>query len=183
MWTGLINTDNTVFEFYGCYHHGCPRCFKRNRDVKRNCHADRTVNEFYEANERKTAMLGQAGYTLIEKWDCDFKEEKKTDSELKAFLKQLEMAAPLEPRDAFYGGRTGVVSLYAKADEGESIKYCDVTSLYPWVNKYKEYPVRFPIILTNPSDQDIHQYFGLAQVDILRPSAFISSRVARPCWR
>jgi len=79
------------------------------------------------------------------------------------------MVPPLEPREAFYGGRTGAATLYAKAEEGEDIKYSDVTSLYPFVNKYKEYPVRFPLIYANPSDQDITHYFGTAQVDILPP--------------
>lgn len=101
------------------------------------------------------------------KWECEFKGEKKSDPELKAFLDHLEMVIPLEPREAFYGGRTGAVALYAKAGEGEDIKYCDVTSPYPWVNKNEEYPVRFPLIYTNPLDQDIHHYFGIAQVVIL----------------
>ena len=166
---GYDETTHTIFEFYGCYYHGCPRCFKRQRDVRRNCHADRTVNEVYEATERKAAMLRLCGYHVVEKWECEFQEEKKTDPTLKAFLDDLDMVPPLDPRDAFYGGRTGAVSLYAKAKEGESIKYCDVTSLYPWVNKYKEYPVRFPLIYTNPSDKEIDHYFGLAQVDILAP--------------
>ena len=45
----------------------------------------------------------------------------------------------------------------------------DVTSLYPWLNKYKTYPVRLPQILANPVDQYIFHYFGVAQVDILPP--------------
>ena len=143
-------TTHTIFEFYGCFYHRCPRCFKRLRNVRRNCHADRAVNEVYEATERKAAMLRLSGYHVVEKWECEFQEAKKTDPALKAFLDDLDMVPPLDPRDAFYGGRVGAVSLYAKAEEGESIKYCDVTSLYPWVNKYKEYPVRFPLIYTNP---------------------------------
>lgn len=59
---GYDETTHTIFEFYGCYYHGCPRCFKRQRDVRRNCHADRTVNEVYEATERKAAMLRLCGY-------------------------------------------------------------------------------------------------------------------------
>lgn len=114
-------------------------------------------------------MLRQAGYRVVEKWECQFKEEKKTDPQLKAFLDEFELVAPMEPRDAFYGGRTGAVSLYSKADEGEDIKYSYVTSLYPFVNKYKEYPVPYPLIYTNPADQDIHHYFGIVQVDILAP--------------
>ena len=152
---GFDQEINTIYEFYGCYFHGCSRCFPRNWDVRRNCQKDRTVNEVYYATERKAAMLRQAGYQLIEKWECDFNQDKKTDPRLKSFLQDLEMVPPLEPRDAFYGVRTAAAALYAKGDPGEDIKYCDVTSLYPWVNKYKEYPVRFPIIYTNPSQQDI----------------------------
>lgn len=35
---GFDQQTKTVFEFYGCYFHGCPQCFKRERDVRRNCH-------------------------------------------------------------------------------------------------------------------------------------------------
>ena len=105
----------------------------------------------------------------MEKWECVFKKEKKTDPELQAFLQELEMVPPLNPRDAFYGGRTGAVALHCKVEDHDLIKYADVTSLYPWVNKYMEYPVRFPLIYTNPRDQDIHHYFGVAKVDILAP--------------
>ena len=45
----------------------------------------------------------------------------------------------------------------------------DVTSLYPWVNKTGEYPVGHPDIIVNPTDQDIHSYFGMALVDVLPP--------------
>ena len=79
------------------------------------------------------------------------------------------MVPPLEPRDAFFGGRTGATTLYAKTSEGEDISYQDFTSLYPWVNKYGTYPVRFPEIIYNPADQNIFHYFGIAQVDILAP--------------
>lgn len=32
---GSEQETNTVFEFYCCYYHKCPRCFKTGRDVKR----------------------------------------------------------------------------------------------------------------------------------------------------
>ena len=96
---GFDQEINTIYEFYGCYFHGCSRCFPRNRDVRRNCHKDRTVNEVYYATERKAAMLRQAGYQVIEKWDCDFNQDKKTDPQLKSFLQDLEMVPPLEPTE------------------------------------------------------------------------------------
>lgn len=107
---------------------------------------------------------------MKEKWEYEFKEEKKRKNlQLQTFLKELELFSPLEPRDAFYGGRTGAASFYVKAESGEDIKYVDVTSLYPFANKYKEYLVRFPLIYTNPLHQDVTHYFGIAQVDILPP--------------
>ena len=57
----------------------------------------------------------------------------------------------------FFGGRTNAVRLHhvANEDQGEQIKYVDVTSLYPWVNKTQQYPTGHPIIITNPQNQDI----------------------------
>lgn len=127
------------------------------------------MSEVYDATLTTASMLRLPGYEVIEKWECDFKEEKKTNPQLKAVLKNLEMVPPLNPREAFYGGRTGAVHLHCKVQDPDIIKYSDVTSLYPWVNKYKEYPVCFPLIYTNPWDQEIHHYFGTAQVDILHP--------------
>lgn len=37
------------------------------------------------------------------------------------------------------------------------------------MNKYSEYPVRFPEIYLNPTDQEIDHYFGVALVDVLPP--------------
>ena len=97
---------------------------------------------------------------MIEKWECDFEQDKKTDPGLQAFLKEFELVEPMDPRDRFFGGRTGAVCLHAKATEpGED----------PWVNKNCTYPVRHPQIYTNPQDQNIAHWFGPAKVDILHP--------------
>ena len=142
----------------------------RNQISKLN--PDRTVQEMYEATLAKTALLRAMGYTVLEKWECEWDREIKTDATLGEFVANFEIVEPLEPRDAFFGGRTNAATLYHKADEsvGEQIKYVDVTSLYPYINKYGEYPVGHPMIITHPEDQNIHSYFGLAKVDILPPN-------------
>ena len=111
------------------------------------------------------------GHTVVEMWECDWDRKVRDDAVLEEFVSQLEIVEPLNPRDAFFGGRTNTATLYHKADEsiGEQIKYVDVTSLYPWVNKYGEYPVGHPEIVTNPEDQNIQNYFGFAKVDVLPP--------------
>ena len=48
-------------------------------------------------------MLSQAGYTVVEEWECAFKEEKKTNPALQAFLNDLKFY-PLNPREAFCKG-------------------------------------------------------------------------------
>ena len=166
---GFHAESNTVYKDQGCFFHGCKKCFPNHRQKKRNCHPDRTVEEVYEATLKKTAILRDAGYTVIEKWGCEFANDKKTDSELQAFLERFELIPPLEPRDLFFGGRTGAATLHVKAENGEEISYQDYTSLYPWVNKYGTYPVGFPETYFNPADQNIFNYFGIAQGDILTP--------------
>ena len=85
-------------------------------------------------------------------------------------LRSFELVAPLEPREAFFGGRTGAVALHAVAGEGEEIPYVDVTSLYPWVNKNCPYPIVHLQITTQPVDQSLGSYFGIPTVDILPPA-------------
>ena len=80
-----------MYEYHGCFYHGCRKCTPTNLQKKRNCHPDHTIDKVYEATCLKTAILPDAGYTVIEKWGCEFAEQKKTDPELQAFLKKFEM--------------------------------------------------------------------------------------------
>ena len=162
--------SKTVYGFQGCFYHGCIKCFPNNRHLKHNCHPDRTISEVYEATCKKTQILRQSGYTVIEKWECEFENEKKTDQQLQDFLKSFDLVDPLNPRDAFFGGRTNTVCLHAKTEDSESIKYIDINSLYPFVNKTKTYPVGHPEIFTHPTDQKIAHYFRIAKVKLLAPA-------------
>ncbi|GBN19398.1 hypothetical protein AVEN_97334-1 [Araneus ventricosus] len=89
---------------------------------------------------------------------------KRNDVSLKEFCSQLEIVELMNPRDAFYGGRTNATKLFY---EGEA-KYIDLTSLYPYVNKYCSYPAGHPeIIISNFGD--ISEYLGIAKCSILPP--------------
>jgi len=125
----------------------------------------------YEHTLKKQTLLKQHSYHLKIMWECNWDREVNTNEALQRFLATYQKVDPLEPRNAFFGGRTNAVRLYHPVDQsqGEQIKYVDVTSLYSWVNKTCEYPVGHPEILTNPTDQDIHHYFGMAYIDILPP--------------
>ena len=63
-------------------------------------------------------------------WESDFDKECRENPEMRCFIEQLGFATPLEPRDAFYGGRTEAYTLYKEAADDLEIYYFDVTSLY-----------------------------------------------------
>ena len=167
---GYDPITQTVYEFHGCLWHGCQRCHPQCRHAKHHVRPDRTLNELYRATQVKTQTLRTDGYRVIKMWECEWDRLVETSDQVRAFLSDLELVPPLEPRDAFFGGRTGAVSLHSLVADHEAILYADVTSLYPWVNKTCVYPIGHPRFITNPTDQNIESYFGLATVDILPPS-------------
>ena len=166
---GYDVTTKTVYEFLGCFYHGCPTCYLV-RNIKHYCAPDRTVQELYNATEAKRTALLHAGYNVFECWECQWDEQVKTNQAVQQFLNCFDLVAPLNPRDAFYGGRTEAVALHSVAGEGEEIRYTDITSLYPYVNKTCMYPIGHPQFITQPMDQSIRSYFGIALVDILPPT-------------
>ena len=76
----------------------------------------------------------------------------------------------IKPREALFGGRTNSAYLYYEAKPSEEIKYADICSLYPYVNKYKEYPIGHPTLITQESiGDDIREYRGLIKCKVLPP--------------
>ena len=59
------------------------------------------------------------------------------------FVKEakLKMQESLNPRNAFFGGRTGNTAKVYDVQDNEKIKYIDVCSLYPYICKRDKYPV------------------------------------------
>ena len=172
---GYDPLTKTVHEFHGCEFHGCRRCKRHNRHNKTFHHPDRTVEEIYQTTKAKTELLEKAGYTVIEQWECKFKKELKQNEKLKDLVKNMTWVSPLDPRDAFYGGRTAMARCYHTVDEGEQIFYQDFTSLYPTINRYGTYPIGHPQIIVNPKNKNIKDYFRIAKVDVLAPEKLLHS--------
>ena len=166
---GYDPQSNTIYEFNGCFFHGCTECYPSNRHTKHAVNADRTIEELWRATQAKEAALCNYGYNLQVMWEHDWDKLCQHDPAVKQFVTTFQLVEPLQPRHAFFGGRTGAIALHAKAEDSE-IRYVDVTSLYPWVNKNGRYPIGHPTILTQPRDQFISSYFGIALVDIIPPA-------------
>ena len=160
-----VTGENVCLEYNSCVHHGCLCQDRESMDP----YNKQTMAQRYAQTVEKVRVLEDAGIKVVTKWDHEFRRELKSDPELSAFVDALDLVERLEPRDAFFGGRTNAVKLYRKAEEGEKIKYVDFTSLYPTVNKYDRYPVGHPIIEVSDFT-DIQEYFGIAKVKILPPT-------------
>lgn len=79
--------------------------------------------------EEMTEKFRSLGYNVIEKWEHEFVLDKKQNGELRQFLLTHNIEDRLDPREAFFGGRTNALKLQ---HQGKA-KYVDFTSLYPWV--------------------------------------------------
>lgn len=83
---------------------------------------------------------------LIEMWECTFRDLKKKENLCHLDNLPILNSLPLNPRSAFFGGRTGNTKIYHSCEAGEEIKYADVCSLYPYVCKYGKYPIGHPTV-------------------------------------
>jgi len=136
---GYCQDTNTVYEFHGCFWHGCPQCYPiREENHLRLC--DRTMHDVYEKNQQRMKLLQALGYNVNEMWKCEWTHLKQTSPDIQTYVNSLEFVDPLNPRDAFCGGRTNAVKMYHRVTPGQKIHYIDYTSLYPWVNKTCVYP-------------------------------------------
>ena len=136
---GYDADTNTVYEFYGCYWHGCRTCHPQ-RTETHACLLDRSMDDVHTLVDRKRDLLLARRYRLAEILECQWTHLKPNDPDVASFVAELDLQAPLSPREAFYGGRTNAIRLYHQAVDDKEIHYDDYTSLYPWVNKYGKYP-------------------------------------------
>jgi len=95
---------------------------------------DCTMHDVYEKTQQKMRQLHILGYNVIEMWECEWTRLKQTSPDIQTYVDSLQFVDPLNPRDAFCGGRTNAIKLYHHVTPGQKIHYIDYTSLYPWVN-------------------------------------------------
>ena len=169
---GYHADSRTVYEFQGCFWHGCPSCYTHNRTEPHQRLNDRCFADVYDCTRAKRKFLKDHHYTVVDIWECEWNKLKQEREDVAAYVRnELNLSTPLNPRDAFCGGRTNAIKLYHKVDasQGEIIRYFDFTSLYPWVNKNGKYPIKHPEIHSQPGHTDISQFFGLAKCTVLPP--------------
>jgi len=111
-----------------------------------------TIEDLYQGTMDKKIYLESMGYTYISIWECEFDKEIEQNKTIKEYVDSIEIITPLGPRDAFYGGRTEAFKLYHESTNTESIHYYYVTSLYPYINKYRKAVLGHPSFITENFD-------------------------------
>ena len=80
------------------------------------------MEQLYKDTMRKVKYLKDQGFNVEQKWECELEKEKNEDEEMKQFFEGHELVDPLQPRDAFFGGRTNAAKLFHQCQGNEKIK-------------------------------------------------------------
>ena len=162
---GFCEATNTVYEFQGCFWHGCKKCFDSDTINSKNQIDMRTL---HRRTMEKNNKITSAGYNLVEIYECDLLRNTK----FKSFMQSNshDVVEPLNPRDAFFGGRTNITKLTYDFKKNESAAggYVDFVSLYPTVQFFEKYPCGHPTKIFNPKRFD-ENWFGFIKCKVNPP--------------
>lgn len=111
---GYDATTKTVYEFHGCYYHGCPSCFPLIENEKKA----EQFRKNYERTILREEFLRKQGFTVISMWEHDF------------ISSYSHLSKHLSIKDSYFGGRTEPIRIFATDIQAD---YYDFTSLYPSV--------------------------------------------------
>ena len=81
------------------------------------------MEQLYKDTVRKVKYLKECGFEVEQKWGCELEKEMEENEEMKRFFEEHELVDPLQPRDAFYGGRTNAAKLLHECRDDEEIRY------------------------------------------------------------
>ena len=160
---GFCEETNTVYEFHGCFWHGCPNCYKPNIINSKNQRDMGTLNDL---TIEKRETIKSAGYNHVSTYECQLNKNKDFQKFAKDF--DQEIVEPLNPRDSFYGGRTNATKLLYEFKENECGRYVDFCSLYPTVQYYQKYPISHPTKIHNP-EKYCKSWYGLIKCKVVPP--------------
>ena len=99
---------------------GCPECYE-DRDLVNHVN-QKTMEQLYKDTKRKVDYLEDKGFEVVQKWGCELEKEMEQNEEMKRYFDEHELVDPLQPREAFFGGRTNAAKLYHKCQGNQKIK-------------------------------------------------------------
>ena len=135
---GYDESTNTIYEFLGCFFHGCSTCYNL-RDYNKKC--EKTFGKLNMETSSRLTYLRNRCEKIVTMKGCEYLKLEKE----RGFKKDYEKT-PLKIRDLLYGGRTSPAILYKDCYAGGRIHYVDFVSLYPSIQYFNEFPVGDPTV-------------------------------------
>ena len=80
------------------------------------------MEQLFEDTFEKVEYLTEQGFEVKQKWECKLVEEMEHDEDMRRYFEEYELVDPLQPRDAFYGGRTNAAKLLHECQDDEEIR-------------------------------------------------------------
>ncbi|KAK3920954.1 putative DNA polymerase [Frankliniella fusca] len=163
--------EKRIYQYHGCYFHLCIKCIP-DEDSRRRIRGKNPCP--YERTKQTTQLFRSEGYTVIEKWACDFAHDRQHNPDYINFFKNYtkKRTPPLNLRDAICGGRTSALYTHLKAKPGQKIKFYDVCSEYPHCQYKMAYPEGHPTIFleNDPLTPPVEHWNGVLKATVLPPS-------------
>lgn len=159
---GYCEETKTVYEFWGCYFHGCTQCYAA---------GDEERKKKQEQVMKKRLLYTRWGLNLVEIWEHDLLNSIPIPyyADRRKYYEELQRAGNACIKEAFFGGRTNNIAFLYECKPNEEILYQDFTSLYPYVLKKNKYPTGHPEIIAEDFDYTLVSYFGFIKCSILPP--------------
>lgn len=138
-------SDRIALEFNGCMHHGHTCRYNPNHAHPLSKVAYGVLRQRFD--DKVETLTKTYGLKVDIMWECEWKHAKQTDPTIIAFMSTYTHPERLKPRDSLFGGRTNAYRLNHKAKGDEKMRYVDFTSLYPFCQARKSYPIGHPQII------------------------------------
>lgn len=85
---GFHKDRKVIFEFNGCYYHGCKSCFQNKKTLCPK--SKKSFEEKYEKTEKKRLYCIENGYLYISIWECYWKRIHANEIEKKQYIDSLK---------------------------------------------------------------------------------------------
>ena len=131
---------------------------------------NKNMKTIREETRQKIERLSQLGFNVVEMWECAWTKKILTEKRIHDFVSKLDIVIPLDPRDAFFGGRTNAIKLHHKVEGEQQIHYKDMISLYPCANLNCLIPWVTLNFRINPPQQTSRSTMGWWNVECYRPT-------------
>ena len=84
---GWCAKTNTIYQFHGCFWHG-HECMVE-KGITTNEKNRKTTEQLQVETKKNSQYIQQCGYQLVELWECEWKQMKDQNPELRQFLRRF----------------------------------------------------------------------------------------------